>query len=101
MTQKDDDGFFVGYINAAPGSLSWFLPVVAIGLVALFAAVGYLTAAGQKSAGSGAFLWGAGQQKLVGVLEAKPYPVLYSRPSERFSERPHANAQRPGKARRR
>jgi hypothetical protein len=84
MTQKDDDGFFVGYINAAPGSLSWFLPVVAIGLVVLFAAVGYLTAAGQKSAGSGAFLWGAGQQKLTGVLQANPYPVLHARPSERF-----------------
>ena len=49
MTQKDDDGFFVGYNNAAPGSLSWFLPLVGIGLVVLFAAVGYFTAAGQKS----------------------------------------------------
>ena len=84
MTRKDDDGFFVGYINAAPGSLSWFLPVIAIGLVALFAAVGFFAATGQKSAGSGAFLWGAGQQNLIGILEAEPYPILHASPNERF-----------------
>lgn len=84
MTQRDDDAFFVGYINAAPGSLKWFLPLVGIGLVALFAAAGYMTAAGQKSAGSGRFLWGAGQQDLTGILEAKPYPIIHVRPSERF-----------------
>ena len=84
MNKREDDGFFVGYINAAPGSLAWFLPLVAVLLVGLFAGTGFLVAAGQSNAGEGRFLWGAGAQNLTGVLEAKPYPIVHIRPTERF-----------------
>ncbi|MEO1206652.1 MAG: hypothetical protein AAFV45_09990 [Pseudomonadota bacterium] len=85
-TKPDDDGFFVGYINSAPGSLRWFLPMVSVFLIGLFAGAGLLIGTGQNAQGAGQFLWGAGQQKLTGVIQAMPYPVLHARPTERFPE---------------
>ncbi|MEO1281695.1 MAG: hypothetical protein AAFR75_11665 [Pseudomonadota bacterium] len=86
MSKPDNDAFFVGYINSAPGSLSWFLPLVSFLLIGLFAGAGLLIGTGQNAQGAGQFLWGAGQQKLVGVVEALPYPILHARPTERFPD---------------
>ncbi|MEL7048096.1 MAG: hypothetical protein AAFO75_03890 [Pseudomonadota bacterium] len=97
MSQPDDDGFFVGYINAAPGDLRWFLPTASVVLIALFAGLGVLVGAGQNAEGTGQFLWGAGQQKLIGVIEASPYPVLHARPTKRFPEGRSIMLSGPGK----
>jgi len=86
QTPKPDEPFFVGYINAAPGSLAWFLPLVAIALIGLFAGTSFWIASGQANAGNASFLWSAGAQNMTGVIEAKPYPIVHVRPTERFPE---------------
>lgn len=86
MTTAKDDPFFVGYINRAPGSLSWFLSLASVLLIGLFASAGFLVSTGQSDAGRGNFQWGLGQQTLTGVISAKPYPVLHARPTKLFPQ---------------
>ncbi len=84
MRDADDSGFFVGYINKAPGDLRWFLPLVAVIIVGLFALSAILIAVTQDDPGPGKFLWGAGYQTMTGVLEAKPYPIVHVAPNKQF-----------------
>lgn len=76
--------FFIGWA-APPKALRPFLLWVALGLAALFAATGWLLAATQDDPGDGAFRFDWGRQTVIGVIEAKPYPILHLlEASERF-----------------
>ena len=81
-----NEPFFIGWA-APPAALRPFLIAACLVLSALFAATGWLLAATQDDPGDGAFRFDWGRQTVVGVLEAKPYPILHIlRDSERFSE---------------
>jgi len=73
---RDEPPFFVGYLGL-PRGLAGFVAGVC---VALFLGAGGLALALGGSAddpGDGRFAWGLGEQRLTGVLEAGPYPVLH------------------------
>ena len=79
MAERDE--FFIGW--AAPeGALRSFLLGIGVGLIILFAGLGYLVAATQDDPGNGSF---AGRVAATGVVEALPYPVLHVTDSNRFS----------------
>jgi len=71
------DGFFIGWSNDWPKALKRFLPAVALALLGAFAALGFAISATQDDPGDGAFRFDFGQQTVVGVLEAAPYPILH------------------------
>lgn len=78
---EQESPFFVGW--AAPeGALRPFLLGVGAGLIVLFAVASYLVAATQDDPGDGAFM---GRAEAIGVLEARPYPILHVTESERFA----------------
>ena len=70
------DDFFIGYLDRMPGSLGWFLAATASLLIAGFAALGLALGVAVDDPGDGDFAWGLGPQRLTGVIEASPYPVL-------------------------
>jgi len=74
---KKYDGFFIGWSNKWPAGLKPFLPVIALSLIAGFAGLGFSIGATQDDPGDGAFRFDFGQQKVVGVLESEPYPILH------------------------
>lgn len=71
------DGFYIGWSNIWPTGLKRFLPVVALGLIAGFAGLGFSIGATQDDPGDGAFRYDFGRQTVVGVLESGPYPILH------------------------
>lgn len=75
--------FFIGWAKP-PAGLRGFLAVAALAVVAVFGGLGWLLAAAQGDPGDGAFRWDWGRQEAVGVLTARPYPVLHVVESERF-----------------
>jgi len=77
------ESFFIGFLSP-DRALARFLAGVGIGLVAMFAGLGWLLAATQDDPGDGAFRWDWGPQTVVGRLEARPYPILHVSQSERF-----------------
>lgn len=73
---KNDAPFFVGYFPI-PKGLRNFLLVVAVSFIAAWAGAGYLIGATQDDPGNGAFRFDYGRQTVTGVVEMKPYPLLY------------------------
>jgi len=71
-----DKPFFVGYLPA-PGPLRLFLGLIILGLIALFAAVGYSIALTQADPGPAATRFDYGRQTVTGVIEVNPYPMLH------------------------
>lgn len=69
--------FYVGYLAVLPPGLRFFLIGVAAGLIGMFAALALAIGAAQDDPGPGSFLWGAGQQTVIGLVETKPYPLLH------------------------
>jgi hypothetical protein len=72
---RPDDPFFIGWLPT-PRALVPFLGVVALVLAGLMAGAGYALMATQADYGEGAWAWDQGEQRLTGVLETAPYPVL-------------------------
>ena len=68
--------FFVGYLGV-PKALKGFLLKVSLLIFAGFAAGAVLAGASQDDPGQAGFRFDYGRQTLTGVLEAKPYPLLY------------------------
>lgn len=84
MSEKETP-FFVGYLPV-PHRLRPLLIAVAVVLSVLFALVGWGWAVGQNDPGAGAFRFDYGEQTVSGVLQVKPYPILYvSSGSERIA----------------
>lgn len=71
----DNAPFFVGYLPA-PAGLRLFLIGLAAFMIGAFAAVALIVGASQDDPGRAAFHFDWGPQTLVGVLRAKPYPVI-------------------------
>jgi hypothetical protein len=67
--------FFVGYL-AVPKGLRYFLSVVIVGFVAVFALTGLITGAAQDDPGDSGFRFDYGRQTVTGVMELTPYPLL-------------------------
>jgi hypothetical protein len=65
-----------------PPGLRWFLVGIALGLVLFLTGLSYLVAATQDDPGAGSFL---GRAEAVGVLQARPYPVVHVTQSETFA----------------
>lgn len=68
--------FFVGYLNP-PKALKSFLLKVSALMFAGFAAGAVLAGATQDDPGEAGFRFDYGRQTVTGVIEAKPYPLLY------------------------
>ncbi len=76
--------FFIGY-SAVPQGLRLTLLAVAALLIGGFAALALAIGAAQDDPGDAAFHWGWGAQRVTGVLQAKPYPVVHvTRGSDRI-----------------
>lgn len=72
--------FFIGW-SKTPARLRDFVIGVGFGIVVLLAMAGFMVAATQNDPGDGAFVGGA---EAVGILTAKPYPVLQVTESAAF-----------------
>jgi hypothetical protein len=70
------DFFFVGYLNRVSRDLGIFLLAAAALLLAGFAGLGLALGVAVDDPGDGDFAWQLGTQRLVGVVEPGPYPVL-------------------------
>ena len=68
--------FFIGYLPV-PTGLRLFLLGVAAFVVGAFAALAMVIGTSHDDPGQAAFHFDWGPQTLIGVLQAKPYPVLY------------------------
>ncbi len=68
--------FFVGYLDI-PKALKAFLLKVALLVFAGFTVGAVLAGASQDDPGQAGFRFDYGRQTLVGILETKPYPLLY------------------------
>ncbi len=85
MNRNDDAPFFVGYLPA-PKAIRGLLIGVSIVLLGLFTAVSLAVGVTQDDPGPGAFRFDFGEQTVVGVIEARPYPVLHvTEGNERFA----------------
>ena len=73
---KKNAPFFVGYFPI-PKALRSFLLVAALSFVGAWASLGYLVGATQDDPGNGAFRFDYGRQTVTGVVDMKPYPLLY------------------------
>ncbi|WP_310618740.1 hypothetical protein [Flexibacterium corallicola] len=76
MPTKQPDPFFIGWSKKPPKALRWFLFVVSAVLVGAAAGVAFGLGASLSDPGDGHFSWSQNQQPLMGVIEAKPYPIL-------------------------
>ena len=76
--------FFIGW-SKTPARLRDFVIGVGFGIVVLLAMAGFMVAATQNDPGDGAFVGGA---EAVGILTAKPYPVLQVTESAAFPAGP-------------
>lgn len=74
------DVFFAGW-GKVPKELRLFLMSLALSLVAFFGVVAYLISATQNDPGDAAFI---GRANAIGILQAKPYPVLHVIESKRY-----------------
>lgn len=74
-----EDAFFVGYLRTPRPLGIFFLVLVPLVLLALFA-LGATFVAAQKDVGDGRFVFMYAE--LAGHLETRPYPVLYLPPSD-------------------
>lgn len=68
--------FFVGYLGI-PKALKGFLLKLSLLIFAGFAAGAVLAGATQDDPGKASFRFDYGRQTITGVLETKPYPLLY------------------------
>ena len=68
--------FFVGYLGI-PKGLKGFLLKASLLIFAGFAAGGVLAGVSQDDPGKAGFRFDFGRQTVSGVVEAKPYPILY------------------------
>jgi len=75
MSEKNPP-FFVGYLNP-PKALKSFLLKVSALTFAGFAAGAVLAGATQDDPGKAGFRFDYGRQTVTGIVEAKPYPLLY------------------------
>jgi hypothetical protein len=82
MSAASKDTFFIGWASP-PGPLRWFMMLVALVLIAIFAFSAYVIAATQDDPGGGSF---GGRQDVIGILTAGPYPVVHVVESERYSQ---------------
>jgi len=73
---KEKAPFFVGYLGI-PKALKGFLLKLSLLIFAGFAAGAVLAGATQDDPGKAGFRFDYGRQTLTGVLETKPYPLLY------------------------
>jgi hypothetical protein len=74
--RRDPAPFFVGYLPV-PAGLRLFLAAVAAFLIGGFAALAVSIGATREDPGAAAFHFDWGPQTIVGVLQAKPYPVVH------------------------
>lgn len=77
MSDRDPhrDEFFVAFFPMPP-RLGRFLKIIAVGLIAAFAALSFASGITQDDPGEGRFRWDYGQQTVTGVVQALPYPTL-------------------------
>lgn len=79
------DAFYVGYLPT-PRSLAVFCAIV-VGLAfGASAVVAVAMVTGQANWGDASFQWGEGYQTETGILQVRPYPVLYLPPGEGFPD---------------
>ena len=76
MAEKREPPFFIGYLPAPQDLRGWLIGIAA-GLVILFALVSYAIGITQDDPGPGAFRFDLGEQTVSGVVQARPYPLLY------------------------
>lgn len=74
------DVFFAGW-GKVPKELRLFLISLTLSLIAFFGVLSYLISATQNDPGDAAFM---GRANAVGILQAKPYPILHVIESKRY-----------------
>ena len=77
---NSNEVFFAGW-GKVPKQLRLFLMSFALSLIAFFGVVSYLISATQNDPGDAAFF---GSAKAVGILQAKPYPILHVMESKTY-----------------
>jgi len=83
---KNTQPFFVGYLGI-PKALKGFLLKVSLLMIAGFAVGAVLAGATQDDPGKAGFRFDYGRQTLTGILQARPYPLLYvTEGNERIGE---------------
>lgn len=94
--EKSGRAFYVGYLDV-PGPLRGFLLIAAAALIAGFAGFAYGIATTQDNPGTGRFLSKLGLQKMTGVMELEPYPIVRVPPSEGYPKGRTVMLSGPGK----
>lgn len=82
----DNDDFFIGYEAQVPLSLQGFLRALAALVVVGSAALALLLGTHQGEGGDGGFDWAAGPKTVVGIVRARPYPVVHTSPDVNFPD---------------
>lgn len=77
---KTKDVFFAGW-GKIPKELRLFLMSLTLSLIAFFGILSYLISSTQNDPGDAAFI---GRGNAIGILQAKPYPVLHVIESKRY-----------------
>jgi hypothetical protein len=80
-----DPGFFVAYLKIPPAYARFSLAVAAV-FLALLGGLSLAVGSRVPDPGDGFFDGKSGYQTLVGVLEARPYPVLRVLPDDEYPE---------------
>ena len=83
QTAKGYDGFFIGWGKKLPKGLNSFLIIVSLFTFGLFAGTAFSFVVTQNDPGDGSF---KGRQRVVGVISAKPYPVLHVAAGEKYPD---------------
>ena len=86
MSANGYDGFFVGWGKKLPTGLPPFLIVSVLFMLGLFAGTAFSFVITQNNPGDGAFRFDIGRQTVIGVLEARPYPVIHVSPNDKYPD---------------
>ena len=81
MSSNSYDGFFIGWGKKLPKGLNSFLIMVSLLIVGMFAGTAFSFVVSQDDPGDGSF---RGRQKVVGVITAKPYPVVHIAAGDKY-----------------
>ena len=71
------DDFFIGWAAAPPRALRGLVWALVLCVPLGFGALGLVLGRAADDPGGGAFDWEAGEQHLLGIATARPYPLLY------------------------
>ena len=76
MKAPSEPDFFIGYLNRLPARMGRLLLATAVMLVGGFAALGLALGVAVDDPGDGDYAWNLGTQRLTGIVDPLPYPVL-------------------------